>query len=54
MRQLVEEGTVKLQKINTEHQVADNFTKPLPRYGVELSREVTSGATALKLLGLAI
>ncbi len=43
LRQLVEEGEVKLVKIDTHDQVADNLTKPLSRQSLEMSRHVTSG-----------
>ena len=36
LRQLVEEGEVELYKIDTQEQVANNLTKPLRRYGLEL------------------
>lgn len=47
LRQQVEAGDLTLVKIDTQWQVADNFTKSLPRAGVEMSRDVTSGARAL-------
>jgi hypothetical protein len=43
LRQLVEEGEVKLVKIDTHDQVADNLTKPLSRQSLNMSRHITSG-----------
>jgi hypothetical protein len=43
LKEFVEEGVLELVKIDTDKQVADNFTKPLSQIGVEMSRDITSG-----------
>jgi len=48
LREFVENGVLNLVKVESEFQVADNFTKPLPRIGVEFSRDITSGKTSVK------
>jgi hypothetical protein len=48
LREFVETGVLNLVKVESEFQVADNFTKPLPRIGVEFSRDITSGKTSIK------
>ena len=44
LKEFVKEGIMTLVKIGTDKQVADNLTKPLHHVGVEMAREVMSGA----------
>ena len=49
LREFVENGTLALVKIDTQDQVADCLTKPLPREGIEMARKITSGELSEKL-----
>lgn len=48
LKEFVQEGTLRLVKIASERQVADNLTKPLHRVGVEMARAVMSGEEAAR------
>jgi hypothetical protein len=50
LKEFVKDGIMKLVKIETERQVADNLTKPLHRQGVEFARGIMSGTEASRLL----
>lgn len=43
LKEFVKEGTLKLIKVSSERQVADNLTKPLHRVGVDMARAIMSG-----------
>lgn len=43
LKEFVQEGTLKLVKVASVRQVADNLTKPLPKEGVEMARSIMSG-----------
>jgi len=47
VREFVEDKVLDLVKVESEFQVADNFTKQLPRQGVEFSRDITSGKASI-------
>ena len=44
LKEFVKDGIMVLTKIESENQVADNLTKPLPLAGVRLARDIMSGA----------
>ena len=48
LKEFVQEGTLKLVKISSERQVADNLTKPLHKVGIEMARAVMSGEEAAR------
>jgi hypothetical protein len=50
LKEFVKDGIMSLVKIESEKQVADNLTKPLPQAGVTLARGVMSGLEAARLL----
>jgi hypothetical protein len=47
LREFVEDKVLDLVKVESEFQVADNFTKPFPRQGLEFSRDITSGKASI-------
>jgi hypothetical protein len=48
LKEFVQEGTLKLAKVSSDRQIADNLTKPLHRIGVEMARAVMSGEEAAR------
>lgn len=48
LKEFVQEGTLKLVKVATERQMADNLTKPLHKIGVDMARAVMSGEEAVR------
>ena len=46
LKEFVKEGTLKLVKVSSQRQVADNLTKPLHKVGVEMARAIMSGEEA--------
>ena len=44
LKEFVKDGIMVLVKVDSEKQVADNLTKPLPVVGVQMAREDMSGA----------
>ena len=50
LKEFVKDGIMTLAKIESDKQVADNLTKPLPKVGVRLARGIMSGAEAVRLL----
>ena len=46
LKEFVQEGTLKLVKVSSERQVADNLTKPLHKVGVDMARSIMSGEEA--------
>jgi len=50
LKEFVADGIMKLIKIDSEHQVADNLTKPLHVAGVKMARDVMSGSELGKIV----
>jgi hypothetical protein len=50
LKEFVKDGIMTLVKVESEKQVADNLTKPLPKAGVMLARGIMSGSEAARLL----
>jgi hypothetical protein len=50
LKEFVKDGIMSLVKIESEKQVADILTKPLPQAGVRHARGVVSGSEAARLL----
>ena len=50
LKELVKDGIMLLVKIESEKQVADNLTKPLPKAGVSLARGIMLGSEEEKLI----
>ena len=48
LKEFVQEGTLKLVKVSSQRQVADNLTKPLHKVGVEMARAIMSGEEAAR------
>ena len=48
LKEFVQDGTLKLVKIATTRQIADNLTKPLHAPGIEMARAVMSGEEAAR------
>ena len=46
LKEFVQEDTLKLIKVSSQRQVADNLTKPLHKIGVEMARAIMSGDEA--------
>ncbi len=46
LKEFVSEGTLKLVKVASVRQVADNLTKPLHKEGVDMARGIMSGEEA--------
>jgi hypothetical protein len=46
LKEFVQEGTLKLVKVTSHRQVADNLTKPLYKVRVEMARTIMSGEEA--------
>jgi hypothetical protein len=50
LKEFVKDGIMTVVKVESEKQVADNLTKPLPKAGVMLARGIMSGSEAARLL----
>lgn len=48
LKEFVQEGTLKLVKVTSDRQMADNLTKPLHKIGVDMARAVMSGEEAAR------
>ena len=48
LKEFVQEGTLKLVKVASERQVADNLTKALHKVGVDMARSIMSGEEAAR------
>ena len=48
LKEFVQEGTLKLIKVTSDCQMADNLTKTLPKIGVDMARSMMSGEEAAR------